>query len=72
MEIERVQIRPASILIVEDDPTILEILIEGLADEGYTAAGVTSMDEAIGALRARRYDLVLSDAFRPTTAESLG
>lgn len=70
MESKRVGNARASVLIVEDDPTILEILTEGLGDEGYRATGATALGEAIAALRAGRYDLVLSDAFRPTAVDA--
>lgn len=62
---------PATVLIVEDDPTILEILREGLADEGYRSTGTTNLADAVAALRAGRYDVVLTDAFRPTMLDAL-
>jgi DNA-binding response OmpR family regulator len=61
---------PARVLVVEDDPTILEIIKEGLADEGYASTGVTNLSDALAALRAGRYDAILTDALRPLTANS--
>jgi CheY-like chemotaxis protein len=58
------------VLIIEDDPTILDIMREGLADEGYRSTGTTNLPDAIAALRAGHYDVVLTDAFRPTTLDA--
>ena len=60
---------PARVLIVEDDSTILDIMCEELADEGYRSTGTTNLPDAIAALQAGHYDVVLTDAFRPTTLD---
>ena len=50
------------ILVVDDDPIILETLQECLYDEGYRVATALSVDAALPLLRADRYSLVLTDA----------
>ncbi len=54
-----------TILVIEDDPNILDILLEGLVDEGYRPVGATGPEEAVSLLTAASFDLILTDAFRP-------
>ena len=59
--------RPAgggeTILVVDDEPSVLEILEDMLALLGYRSVGYTDGDSALAALRADpgRFDAVLSD-----------
>lgn len=53
------------ILVVDDDPVIVEMLIELLAFEGYTALGASNGLEALDTIRARRPGLVLLDLQMP-------
>ena len=52
-----------SLLVVDDDPGILAMLVDCLRDTGHPVAGVASVDAAVAALARDRYALVLADAF---------
>ncbi len=54
-----------SILVVEDEEDILELVRFNLRREGYDVAGLTSGEEALGTVRATRPDLVLLDLMLP-------
>jgi len=56
-----------SILIAEDDPAILESLVEVLGDEGYRVTGVPDGTAAMNAMETQEFDLVLSDLRMPGT-----
>ena len=58
---------PSSVLVVDDDPAIRELVLETLTDEGYE---VTAAEDGMEALRIvqdqeRRPDLVLTDIVMP-------
>ena len=53
------------ILIVEDDPAILELLEEELQDAGYTTLGVASAEDAIATLSHESVELIISDVRLP-------
>jgi YesN/AraC family two-component response regulator len=53
------------ILLVDDEPDILEILGEFLLEEGYIVSRVTSANDALLLLEKDRFDLVLSDINMP-------
>ncbi len=61
----------ASILVVEDSPSITLILRLVLEGEGYQVTAATSVAEAVEALHRSRVDLVLSDAFSQTAEGAL-
>lgn len=52
---------PASILVLEDDPNMREILVEALEDEGYFVRGAGSADEALRTAAKGSFDLVVAD-----------
>jgi two-component system nitrogen regulation response regulator NtrX len=54
---------PASILIVDDEPGIREVLTSILIDEGYETLAVGSGEECLGTLEHRPVDLVLLDVW---------
>lgn len=54
-----------SILIVEDEPDIQELLKEHLSEEGYSILTADSGTEAIVTARAQRPDLILLDIMMP-------
>lgn len=54
-----------SILVVEDEPAILELLEVNLADAGYEVRGVASAEAALGAIKAELPDLLLLDWMLP-------
>jgi two-component system response regulator HydG len=51
----------ASILIVDDEKKITTLLEGELSDEGYDVTTATDGDDAIRILRAKRFDVVLTD-----------
>lgn len=53
------------ILIVEDDPAILELLEEELSDAGYATLGVESAEDAIATLSHTQVELIISDVRLP-------
>jgi chemosensory pili system protein ChpA (sensor histidine kinase/response regulator) len=62
--------RPKKILIVDDDPFILQTTSLKLASHGYEALTATDGSEAIGVMRDQRPDLVLLDiTFPPDIAQ---
>jgi two-component system alkaline phosphatase synthesis response regulator PhoP len=54
-----------SILVVEDEEDILELLRYNLAKEGYRVTGVTSGEEGLRAARSLLPDLILLDLMLP-------
>jgi FlaA1/EpsC-like NDP-sugar epimerase/ActR/RegA family two-component response regulator len=50
-----------SILVVDDEETIAELVAERLTSVGYSSAAVHSAQEALSALEHEQYDLVLAD-----------
>lgn len=58
--------RPApSVLIVDDEPMLVHVLVRLLRRDGVTAVGATNGLEALQALRDKRFDLVLCDVRMP-------
>ncbi|GGX99940.1 acetoacetate metabolism regulatory protein AtoC [Litchfieldella qijiaojingensis] len=55
----------APILIVEDDPATLELLVEELSDAGYPTQGVESAEDAIATLSHSQVELIISDVRLP-------
>ena len=56
----------ARILLVDDDPIILDSLSNFLGDEGYEVSVASNVNSAIDALSASRYNLVITDVSMPT------
>ncbi len=54
-----------SLLVVDDEEDILELLNYNLSKEGYQTTGVTSGEEALQAIKAKAPDLVLLDLMLP-------
>jgi two-component system response regulator RegX3 len=57
----------ASILVVEDDVSILQGLLDVLLFNGYEATGVEDGSEGLQEALGGRYDLVILDVMLPTT-----
>ena len=62
---ESVQVAAARILIVDDEPTILEFLSHLLAAEGHQVETVDNSRDALEMIKNRRYSLILSDIKLP-------
>jgi DNA-binding response OmpR family regulator len=57
---------PSSVLIVDDEPAIVEILSTYLRDEGFVIHTAGDGDEALRLVRSERPDIVLLDLSLPT------
>jgi PAS domain S-box-containing protein len=55
------------VLIVDDDPDVLDIVRDLVSEFGYEAVGCASGKEALKLLKRRRFDLLLSDLVLPET-----
>src|SRR5262245_21578734 len=55
----------AKLLIVEDDRELLELLVRGLAEEGFDVRGVRLGGEAIRSVREREPDVIVIDIGLP-------
>ena len=55
----------ASILIVDDDPIIRDVLVEALQDEGYDVVSCRDGQEALEAVAEQVPDLILLDLMMP-------
>jgi DNA-binding response OmpR family regulator len=55
----------ARILIVEDEPEIVEILVSYLKQDGFLASSTASGEEALAKLKNESFDLVLLDIMLP-------
>ncbi len=53
------------ILVVDDDPGVVDYLVEMLSEEGYITKGVTSPHEALDCLGGDEFDLVIADIEMP-------
>ena len=54
-----------TILVVDDEPTLRETLVEALETEGYRAIPAADGREALAKFRAERPDLILLDLMLP-------
>lgn len=59
------QPKPPKLLIVDDEPEVMRALCETLAGHGYETVGATSGEEALAALRAGGFSLLLADLMMP-------
>ena len=53
----------AKILVVEDERSVRQALMFELMDEGYIVHCTSGFEEAASAIRAFRYDVIISDIF---------
>lgn len=54
-----------TLLVVDDDPGVVELLTESLTAKGYAAEGETDPQAALQRIRAQRFDLVIADVEMP-------
>jgi signal transduction histidine kinase/ActR/RegA family two-component response regulator len=57
--------RVGRILVVEDEPTVAQLIVDVLADEGYRVDKLLDSREAIDRVRTQDYDLVVCDLKMP-------
>ena len=56
---------PKRILVVDDDPGVVDYLVEMLTLQGYVSSGVGSAAAALQRLEEQRFDLLISDIEMP-------
>jgi DNA-binding response OmpR family regulator len=56
---------PPTILLVEDEPDLIEVVSHILEIEGYQVVRATGADSALSALQETRPDLIVSDVMMP-------
>jgi len=49
------------VLVVDDDPDLVDSILLGLREAAYTVSGVTSAAEALDLMRRERFDVMLTD-----------
>lgn len=55
----------ARLLVIDDDPGVVDYLLDMLRQKGYSVAGFTQTDAALGAIEKELFDLVISDVVMP-------
>ena len=60
-----VRVPVATILVIDDDPEVVDTLITCLCEEGYGVSGALTSDEGLKLVTLSRPDLVLLDVFLP-------
>lgn len=58
-------VRWPSVLVVEDDAELRAVVLEVLRSEGYDVTGAEEGTEAVRAIRARQFDVILMDKNLP-------
>ncbi len=56
---------PPQVLVVDDDPAVVEWLCEALGTRGFNASGISDPREALSRVEATPFDLVISDVEMP-------
>ena len=56
---------PVPVLIVDDEPSVRDVLVRAFASWGYDVTGADSGEAALRSLRERRFDLMLCDHRMP-------
>ncbi|MFA9431743.1 response regulator transcription factor [Egicoccus sp. AB-alg2] len=59
-------VRPADLLLVDDEPMVREVLTRYLEHEGHQVTAVADGAEALAAVAERHFDLVVLDLMLPT------
>lgn len=55
----------SSLLVVDDDPGVVDWLVEDLGDRGFRVEGLTDPQRALACVEERAFDLVISDVEMP-------
>jgi DNA-binding NtrC family response regulator len=53
------------LLVIDDDPGVVDYLLDMLRRQGYSAIGFTQTDKALNAIEKEPFDLVISDVVMP-------
>ena len=77
LEVEQLETTPAAkgssftsspvgeIIVVDDEPELRNILVEGLSAQGFEVIGCSSGQQALAELRHKEFDLLLTDLMMP-------
>lgn len=57
--------KPMKVLIVDDDPSIIELYVDVLANAGFNVDSVTNGQSALEVLKKKEYQLILLDIMMP-------
>jgi CheY-like chemotaxis protein len=57
--------RPTTVLVVEDDSAIRQLILEALSGDGYAVEGAADAPAALQAIRRQRPDLIVTDYHLP-------
>ncbi|MFZ2405119.1 MAG: sigma-54 dependent transcriptional regulator [Methylobacter sp.] len=57
--------QPPRVLVIDDDPGVVDYLLDMLRQADYSAAGYTDTTESLNAIAAEPFDLVISDVEMP-------
>ncbi len=57
--------RPERILVVEDEPTVAQLIADVMAEEGHRVDTLLDSREALGRLEKKHYGLVICDLKMP-------
>jgi len=64
-EVRQVCTRLGSILIIDDDPLLLQFLVQSLSNRGHDVDGMDNANDALRVFKNKRYDLILLDILMP-------
>jgi two-component system sensor histidine kinase/response regulator len=63
----------ANVLIIDDEPDILEFLVTLIEEQGHTASGMTSAERALEVVDLARFDLIVLDVvMAPRELDGIG
>ena len=60
-----IRVKPLKILVVDDEPSVREVLEAMLSEDGHIVTAAASGDEALDLFRSERWDLVMTDRAMP-------
>jgi two-component system phosphate regulon response regulator PhoB len=60
-----VNTQPAHILVLEDEPTQLDVLVYNLASSGFRVAAATHVEKALKLAEHQHFDLIVADYYLP-------
>jgi PAS domain S-box-containing protein len=61
----RADLRPRTVLVIDDDPAFRDLIIRFLSKEGFLVASASDGDEGLARAQQLRPDLIIQDVFMP-------
>ena len=65
VKVAEVKVEDHQILVIDDEPDVLEVIVEVLEQEGYSPRSTSDSREASRLLEATAFDLIISDIMMP-------